>query len=86
MFNFQMPLQLHSIPATIIVNNKKEFAFQYHSKNMLIDKWEDKDVIWTSKNISIGELVFDANKWYDAHSSENESLVGYIGSIVNTHI
>jgi len=86
MFNFQMPLQLHSIPATIIVNHKKEFSFQYHSKNMLVDKWEDKDVTWTAKNISIGELVFDTNKWYNARSSENESLVGYIGSIVNTHI
>jgi len=79
-------LQLHSIPATIIVNHKKEFAFQYHSNNTLTDKWEDKDVIWTAKNISIGELVFDANKWYNARSSENQSLVGYIGSIVNTHI
>jgi len=86
MFNFQMPLQLHSIPATIIVNHKKEFAFQYHSKNMLADEWEDKDVIWTAKNISIGELVFNSSQWYNARSSENESLVKYLGSIVNTHI
>lgn len=86
MINFQMPLQIHSIPATIIVNQEEHFAFQYHNNRMLIDKWEDKDVIWTAKNISIGELVFNSNQWYNARSSENESLAGYIGSIVNTHI